>query len=71
MMNLGQRTVSSLISVRENQSSTALECWLVALSVGLHVDARRSLSAQSGHGSVMPLRLLITPNDIKSPFLRT
>src|SRR5262249_55921969 len=49
MMNLGHRTVSPLISVWETQGSTALECWLVALSNGLHVDARRSLSGRSGH----------------------
>jgi len=46
MMNLGHRTVSPLVSVQETQGSTALECWLVALS---DVDARRSLLARSGH----------------------
>src|SRR5262249_24307451 len=49
MMNLGHRTVSPLISVWETHSSTALECWLAALSNGLHLDARRSLSGRSGH----------------------
>src|SRR5262249_34595795 len=49
MMNLGHRTVSPLISVWKTQGSTALECWLVALSNGLHVDARGSVSGRSGH----------------------
>src|SRR5262249_15973629 len=51
MMNLGRRTVSPLTSVRETQGSTALECWLTALTDGLDVDAWRSLSGQSGHAS--------------------
>src|SRR5262249_31734511 len=56
MMNLGHRTVSPLISVWETQGSTALDCGLVALSDGLHVDARRSPSGQSGRAWPTPAR---------------